>query len=369
MSKKKKTGQQKPDIPLLVFVFLWILLGFLILLGVSLTVSLKFYNNSWHFFIHQMLFGYLPGGLLFVIAYKINLAWLKKICLPVLLATLTFITLALMPKIGILLGGAKRWITLGPITFQPSEFLKLAFIIYLAAWLDKNRKVSKDTFQVFIPFLVILGIICALFIAQPDISTLGTIIAVTLIIYFTAGTPICHTIALLLIGAGGLAILIKSAPYRLGRLLVFLRPDLHPLGIGYQIKQSLIAVGSGGILGAGLGLSVQKAGFLPQPMTDSIFAIFAEEAGFVGTIFFVLLILVFAWRGFKIAKKCSDDFLRLTMIGITSWFVIQSFINIGAIIGILPLTGIPLPFVSYGSSHLIIELIAVGILLNISKKN
>lgn len=368
-AKNKKKSSSKPDMIMVGIVGLWIFLGFLILIGVSFTISQRFYSNPWHFVTHQLIFGYLPGIVLAILAYKMNLEWLKKFCLPALLAILFLMALVFLPATGTLLGGAKRWVSIGPISFQPSEFLKLAFIIYLAAWLAKQGSANKKSFlQLLVPLVAILGAICALLVAQPDISTLGVIVAVAVILYFLAETPFYHTLILFLLGSGGLAALIFSAPYRLNRFLVFLRPDTQPLGIGYQLQQSLISIGSGGLTGSGLGLSAQKAAFLPQPMTDTIFAVFAEEAGFIGAMLFILLVLVFAWRGFKIARNCSNDFFRLTAIGITSWLVVQSFINIGAVTGTLPVTGIPLPFISYGGSHLIASLIGIGILLNISKK-
>ncbi len=161
----------------------------------------------------------------------------------------------------------------------------------------------------------------------------------------------------------------QLAPYRVNRLLVFFNPGIDPMGIGYQLKQSLIAVGSGGITGVGLGMSIQKLGFLPQPISDSIFAVFSEEAGFVGSLFLIFLFLIFLWRGLKIAKETGNRFCQLTALGITSWIVIQAFVNIGAMIGILPLTGIPLPFIGYGGSALVTTLIGAGILLNISKNH
>jgi len=276
--------------------------------------------------------------------------------------------LVFIPKVGTFLGGAKRWISLGPFAFQPSEFLKLIFIVYLSAWLTKQRIKKNKLYQLFLPLVAILATICLLLIFQPDISTLVIIATVASIMYFSAETPFYQTGLLISAGIGGLAILIKMAPYRLNRFMVFLRPNIQPLGMGYQIKQSLIAIGSGGILGQGLGLSIQKFGFLPHPMTDTIFAVFSEETGFVGALILILLFLIFAWQGFKIAKKCSDTFLKLMAIGITSWIAIQAFVNMGAMVAILPLTGIPLPFISYGSSHLIVELIGVGILLNISRR-
>ncbi len=189
-----------------------------------------------------------------------------------------------------------------------------------------------------------------------------------LVMYFVASTPIWQTLSICLIAAGGLFALIKIAPYRLNRLLVFLKPATDPMGIGYQIKQALIAVGSGGIIGVGLGMSRQKFGFLPQSIGDSIFAIFSEETGFIGAFILVFLFATLAWRGFKIAKNCQDKFSQLLASGITFWIILQTFINIGSTVGILPLSGIPLPFISYGGTALVNELVAMGILLNISKQ-
>ena len=185
--------------------------------------------------------------------------------------------------------------------------------------------------------------------------------------YFLASTPIYHTILIFLIGVGGLSLLIKTSTYRFHRFITFLHPEIDPMGIGYQIKQALIAVGSGGIFGQGLGANLEKRSFLPHPMSDSIFAILAEETGFLGSFIIILLFLIFAWRGFYIGRKSEDKFSQLTALGITFWIVIQAFINIGVMLGILPLTGIPLPFFSYGGSALIAELIGIGILLNISQ--
>jgi len=354
---------KKPDFILLVSFLLLVVLGFIILAGVSITISQKNVGNSFYYLLHQIIFGFIPGGILGFLAYKINLQSLKKFCLPALLAILFLMILIFVPKIGTFLGGAKRWISLGPIAFQPSEFLKLIFIIYLAAWLAKHKQKDEKLLKTLAPLVAILVIISGLLIAQPDISTLVMISAITITMYFCAGTPLYHTGLLMLGGAAALGALIISAPYRINRLLVFIKPNFQPLGMGYQLKQSLIAIGSGVILGQGLGLSVQKFGFLPQAMTDTIFAVFAEETGFVGATILILLFLIFAWQGFKVAKRSSDLFFKLMAIGISSWIIVQALTNVGAITGILPLTGIPLPFISYGSSHLLVELIAVGILI------
>ncbi len=350
-------------------IILLVILGFVVLAGVSMTLSQRNFGHPFHYLLRQVTLGFIPGIILGFLAYKINLQFLKKISFPLFFAVLVLLALVLIPEIGVFRGGARRWLSLGPITFQPSEFLKLIFIVYLSAWLAKHKqkKEPNKPLRLFLLFLIMIIIISALLIAQPDISTLVVIIAVACIIYFVSGTPLYQTGILIFGGIGALAFLIKTAPYRLERLLTLIRPGTEILGSGFQIKQSLIAIGSGGMFGQGLGLSIQKFGFLPQPMTDTIFAVFAEETGFIGALILVLLFLIFAWQGFKVAKNSSDLFLKLLATGITSWIIIQAFINIGAIIGILPLTGIPLPFISYGSSHLLVELVGVGILLNVSK--
>ena len=230
-----------------------------------------------------------------------------------------------------------------------------------------SSKSALDLGQTFVAFLIVIVLTSLLLILQPNISTLGVIVAVGFLIYFLAGTPLWHSLLMVGTGIAALFALIKLAPYRINRWLVFLNPETDPLGIGYQIKQSLIAVGSGGILGLGLGMSRQKFGFLPQPATDSIFAIFSEETGFLGSIILISLFLVILWQGFKISSKVKDRFMQLCALGITCWISLQAFFNIGAMIGLLPLAGIPLPFISYGGSHIAAEMAGMGILLNISK--
>ena len=363
----------RPDYVLIGAVAILIILGILILASVSASFSQEKFGNTFYFFNHQLLLGLIPGIILAILGFRIPLTFIKKWAPIFLLINLIFLAMVFLPQIGLQAGGAARWLNLGFFSFQPSEFLKLTFILYLASWLSArtekiNIKKSKKEFsQTLIAFLMAIGFISLLLIFQPDISTLGIIILIAALVYFWAGTPLWHSILIFLIGIGGLYSLIKLAPYRANRLLVFLKPETDPLGIGYQIKQALIAIGSGGILGLGLGMSYQKFGFLPQSISDSIFAIFAEETGFVGSLILISLFLIFLWQGVKIAKISPDKFSQLVCLGITSWIVIQGFINIGSMIGILPLTGTPLPFISYGGSHLIAELIGVGILLNISK--
>ena len=377
---------KKPDYYLFLTVVFLIILGILILASVSSSVSQEEFGNPFQFLGHQIIYGLIPGIFLAWLFFKFPLVHLKKFILPVLLANLIFLGLVFAPKIGVSIRGATRWISLGPISFQPSEFLKITFILYLASWLstrasfskEGNSRSKKKNFsyagaihqrKTLIAFFIILGLVSLFLVLQPDVSTLGTIAIVALIMYFLAGAPLWHIFSIILIGIAGLFTLIKIAPYRMNRFLIFLQPELYPQGIGYHLQQSLIAIGSGGIRGLGPGLSRQRFGFLPGAMADSIFSIFAEEWGFIGAFLLILLFLIFLVLGFKISRNAKDRFLQLAGFGITSWIVIQAFINIGAMIRIVPLTGIPLPFISYGGSAIVVELIGVGILLNISKQS
>jgi cell division protein FtsW len=365
MFKIKKTNS--PDYILLGITFSLLALGILILASVSAPFSQQRFGNTYHFLNHQLIYGLLPGLILGFLAFKINLSLIKKWAPWLLLGNLLFLGMVFIPGIGLKVESATRWVSLGPISFQPSEFLKITFILYLAAWFASREKKEKSSGQTFLIFIIIFGLISATLILQPDVSTLAIIFSIAALIYFTSNTPILHTVLIFFSGTIGLLLLIKTAFYRLNRFLVFLNPDIEPMGIGYQLKQSLFAIGSGGIFGVGLGMSMQKLGFLPQPISDSIFAVFSEETGFIGSSFLIFLFLLFLWRGFKISKEAKSKFYQITAFGITSWIVIQAFVNIGAMIGVLPLTGVPLPLVSYGGSALTSNLIGIGILLNISR--
>jgi len=372
MRIKKK---QKFDYMLAVVVAVLVILGILVLASVSATFSQEKFGRTTYYLFHQMICGLVFGIILGFVAFKIKLSTLKKWAWLFILINLIFMALVFIPRLGIVAGGAPRWMNLGFVSFQPSEFLKLTFIFYLSAWLANRtekksfKKTKKELKFTLIPFLVIIGIIAILLTKQSDVSTLGMIILIAALMYFSANTPLWHSALIILISSVGFLVLVKIAPYRTMRLRVLLGSIKDPMGIGYQIEQSLIAIGSGGILGLGLGTSIQRFGFIPQTMSDSIFAVFAEETGFIGSLVLIFLFLVLLWRGFRISKRSPDKFSQLFAIGISSWICIQAFINIGAMIGILPLTGIPLPFISYGGSHMVAELIGIGILLNISKSS
>lgn len=321
-----------------------------------------------YYFLKQQLFGLGVGMMFLCILQHIRYKVWQRFVVPIFLIAIVLLILVFIPGIGTTVYGAARWVELGPLSFQPSEVMKFAIILYLAAWFSsKGRAKTSDFFEGLVPFLALLSIVGFLIIKQPDTGTLGLIFLIALSIFFASGANLLHIVSLIGAGFVFLFILIKMAPYRMQRFLVFMNPDHDPMGIGYQMTQALLALGSGGLFGVGLGQSRQKFNYLPEPVTDSIFAVLGEELGLIGTVTVVALFLFIAWRGLRIAAAAPDEFGRLLAIGIVSWIVFQAFINISAITGLIPLTGIPLPFISYGGTSLAVLLAAVGILLNISK--
>ena len=362
--------KKHPDHILASIILIFLILGILVLYSVSAPISLERFGTSFYYLKRQLLLGFLPGIILGFFFYQVPLNSLKKMTPFFFFLNLLFLAMVFLPKIGLEIGGARRWVLLGPISFQPSEFLKISFIMYLGAWLSKSPSEKGKLSEKIriLAFLIIIGLVIVNLIFQPDFSTMAMIVAIGILMFFSGKTPLWATILILLFVFSSFIFLLHFAPYRLARVKVFLNPEIDPLGIGYQLRQSLIAVGSGGTFGLGLGMSHQKLGFLPHPLADSIFSIFAEETGFLGSLIFIFLFLIFFWRGIEISKNCQNNFLKLVALGISSWILLQSFWHIGSLIGILPLTGIPLPFFSYGASHLITELAGMGILLNISKQ-
>ncbi len=353
-------------------------ISFLALL--SAPASLQKFGNTNYYLFHQLLFGLLPAIILGFAAYKISLNFLKKYAFWLVLFNLLTLFLVFLPKIGVKIGGASRWLGFGNLTLQPSEFLKITAILYLSAWIASRLSEAKagdwksnakkgyhNIIYIFVPFIIFLGLITTALYLQRDASTLGIITITLLALYFSAKTPLWHTLLIVAAGASSLLFMIKFEPYRLDRWLIFLHPDADPMGKGFQLRQSLISLGSGGIFGRGLGMSTQKFGFLPQAMSDSIFAIIGEELGIIGSVSLIAVFILFFWLGIKIAKKSNDRFARMTAIGIVVWITLQAFVNMASVVGIFPLAGIPLPFFSYGGSHLTVEMIGVGLLLNISK--
>lgn len=361
--------RQPPDLLLLCICGLLVSSGVLILASVSSSFSLERTGNSFTFLNRQLLFGLVPGLVLGGAAFFAPLSLFKRWSFPFLLFSIFLLALVFMPGLGADIRGAQRWIFVGSFSFQPAELLKLALILYIASWLASRASLRKQTFKkTFLPFVAVMTVVSIFLVLQRDVGTLAVVAATGLAMYFLASTPVWHTFVFAGFGIVAFALLITLEPYRWARLKVFLDPSLDPLGKGYQVKQALIGIGSGGLLGTGLGLSFQKFGSLPAPISDSIFAVFAEEVGFVGSFVLILLFVAFVWRALVCAKRAPDVFASLTAAGIGVWIFLQTSVHIGANLGLLPLTGIPLPFVSHGGSALVSELIALGILLNISKQ-
>lgn len=353
----------KPDKGLIIVVFCLLILGLIILFNASFDVSQKNKGNTYYYFLHQLLYGGGVGIIVFLVTQKINYKIWKKFSLIIFFISLILLVLVFVPGLGYGRDGVQRWLDFKIVSFQPSEFLKLAFVIYLAAFFAKKR----THFNSLIPFLAIVAVIGGIMAFQSDASTLGLIVILGLIIYFLSGAKFYQWATIVFCYAVAFFGLIKFFPHRMARIVAFFNPGIDPQGISYQINQALIGIGSGGLFGVGLGHSQQKYSYLPEPMGDSIFAIVAEEVGFAGILVLIILFLILAFKGLRIAKRARDDFGKLLAVGITSWIVIQAFINITAITGLIPMTGIPLPFISYGGSALVVTMAGAGILVNISK--
>lgn len=366
--KKIQNNSHRLDSKLLFTVFALLAIGLLAIASAGIFYAETRFNDDYFFFKRQLVYGILPGIIALYFFQRTDYHRWQKIVVPLFLLNIVLLILVFVPGVGAKIYGASRWVQIGPLSFQPSEMTKLAVILYLAAWfVGKGKAKVEDIVEGLIPFLAIFGLIAFLIMKQPDTGTLGVIFLISMAIFFAAGAKIAHLGMLFMGGVMALGVLIQLAPYRLQRFLVFLNPDLDPQGVGYHVSQALLAIGSGGLFGLGLGHSRQKFNYLPEPVTDSIFAIFSEEWGFIGALVVISLFVFLAFRGLRIAKNASDEFGMLVAIGIVMWITAQAFINIAAISGLIPLTGIPLPFISYGGTSLVFLMAGIGILLNISR--
>ncbi len=353
--------------PFLVWVGVLVVAGFFIFMSASLGElaknEIKFSNVAFN----QVFYGLFLGSLACLFFARIDYHVWKKSSFIFFIGSVILTLLVFAPKIGLEHGGAKRWIDLGFITFQPAEFLKIAFIAYFAAWLSGLKNKVGTLSWGLLPFLIFLGILGTILLAQPDTDTFAVTIFAALSMYIAAGAKWRHVLAVLLIGAAILAVLAFTRPYIMQRIKSMLDPAANNQTSGYQLNQSLIAVGSGQVWGRGFGQSIQKFSYLPEPIGDSVFAVAAEEFGFAGALTIIGMFVMFSLEGLKIASRAPDDFGRLLALGIVILIVSQAMINVGGMIGVLPLTGITLPFVSHGGTALFINLIEVGIMMNISR--
>ncbi|MFP4015655.1 MAG: stage V sporulation protein E [Halanaerobiales bacterium] len=360
-------AKQAPDYILFFVVITLMAIGLIMILSASSIRALADYNDSFYLFKHQLVWSLVGIGAMLVFM-NIDYHLYQKHAMLVLLIIMIALVLVLIPGIGRVAGGSRRWINLGPIGIQPSELAKLGLVIYLSAYFAKKGERIKSFTGGLLPPLIILGVIFLLILMEPDLGTAVSIAGTFFIMIFAAGANGSHLFLLVLASIPMLGFFIYSEPYRKERFLAFLNPWADPLDTGYHIIQSLLALGSGGVFGVGLGQSKQKFLYLPEPGTDFIFAVLGEELGLIGTLLVLLLFFFFAWRGLKIASSVPDMFGSMMAVGITAMVIIQAMINIGVVTSSMPVTGITLPFISYGGTSLVIMLSAVGILLNISRQ-
>jgi cell division protein FtsW len=349
------------DLILVVSVLFLTFFGLFMIYDASSFVAFRDFSDKYHF-VKDQIFWIILGLAAFAFFSHFNYHRLYNLALPILLVGIGLLVAVFIPGLGVKVLGASRWINLRFTTLQPSEFIKISLAIYLAAWFSKKEKGRIWS------FLMLLGLIIFLVILEPDMGTAAIILAEGIVLYFLSGARSIYFAILTPILAVGGFLFAKLEPYRAARLSAYLNFNQDVSGSSYHVRQILIALGSGGLTGVGLGNSLQKYAYLPENTTDSIFAIIAEELGFIGAVFIILVFVVIIWRGFYIAMNSKDPFGKLLAGGITTFLAMQIIVNLAAQTALLPLTGIPLPFISYGGSALIINLTAVGILLNIARQ-
>lgn len=370
------TSWHEPNYALIGLIIVLVIFGLIMLSSASSVSGFEKFGDPYYFIKRQILYGVCLGLPALWLLSKIDYHLWKRAAVPLMAINIILLIMLLIPGIGVKLLGAQRWINIGGILFQPSELVKLTFLLYLGVWLEARAKTIHDAATGFIPFIIMVTFLVFMIAGvQKDLGTMVVIGVIAVVSYFVAGAPWKH-LAMIFAGAlGGLLVLIKILPlfipsfsYRAHRLTVFLNPDVDPLGIGFHINQALLAIGSGGLLGLGLGHSRQKFNYLPEVMTDSIFAVVGEEMGFVIAICVVLLYLGIMLQGYKVAKLAPDTFGKIVAIGITTWITFQAVVNIMSMLALVPVTGIPLPLVSYGSTSTATLLASLGILINISRQ-
>jgi cell division protein FtsW len=343
-----------------------VLLGLVMVLSASSVRAFQEYGTSFVFFVRQLVYAAVGLAAFLLTARMRHTAW-QRLCFPLLLLTVGLLVLVLMPGIGTVAGGSARWIRLGPVTVQPSEIAKVAVIAFAATLLARRFRRIGDLRTLLLPLAPVVGLVCGLILLQPDMGTGVIVVTTVFVLLFVAGARLKH----LIVGGAGLGMagfgLMYVEGYRWARFVSFLDPWADPHGNGYQTIQSLIALTSGGPFGVGLGASRQKWDYVPNAHTDFIFAIVGEELGLVGALLVVMLLGALVYAGTKIAVRAPDAFGRLLAAGIVGWFGFQAVINLGAVTGLLPITGVPLPFVSYGGSALVVSMAAVGMLVSVAR--
>ncbi|ANY69949.1 stage V sporulation protein E [Paenibacillus sp. BIHB 4019] len=359
-------ARSAPDVWMIVSIALILAIGIIMVYSASAVLAFHEFGDRYYYVKRQLLFAGL-GACALIFTMNMNYLVWRKWAKIALIICFVLLIIVLIPGVGVVRGGARSWLGISSFGIQPSEFMKLAMILFLAKWLSEKQQTITLFVKGLLPPLGMALLAFGLIMLQPDLGSGAVMVAASLLLIFTAGAQLKHLGLLALAGMAGLVGLILAAPYRLQRISGFLDPWADPLGSGYQIIQSLYAIGPGGLVGLGLGMSRQKFSYLPEPQTDFIFSIVAEELGFIGGSALIVLFMIVVWRGIRTAIYAPDTFGSLLAVGITSIIGVQVLINIGVVIGMMPVTGITLPLVSYGGSSLTLLLTSLGILLNISR--
>ena len=342
--------------------------GLAMLASASSDLGKQLFNNSYYYLEHQLVFGLGIGIVGFLVGYFVPYYKFKNVAFVLLLISMAALIMVFTP-LGTAASGSTRWLRFGPLSFQPAELMKLTYVLYLAAWLSNSKKRTTDFQTGLLPFAIISGIIAVLLVMQPATSTVAILIGTGLIVYFVSGAPVKYILGIIGVAVAAVVLLIFITPYRMARITGFLHPTQNLQGQNYQVNQSLIAIGSGGLWGVGYGQSATKDSYLPTPIDDSIFAVVAEELGFIGAGCLVALFAIVTFRMFWLAKHAGDPFGRLILIGFGTVIALQAFVNMASISGIIPLTGVPLPFVSYGGTALAVFITMSGVALNVTRYN
>ena len=358
---------ERVDKPLFFTVVILLISGLIIFgsaaLGVLASNEVKFFA----ILKTQLIYALIGGGVALYLGVVIPYTFYKKYAYFIFGAALFVTSLVFVPALSVYHGGAHRWIDIGPLSLQPSEALKFALVIFVAYWCSSYRNLFKNWKYGFLPYFLAVGIVTVIMLLQPDFGTYMVIVGASFITYFVGGARKKHIHYLVVAGVIGFLLLITLRPYMLERVKTFFNNTHDVRGSSWQLNQSLIALGGGGLMGRGLGQSVQKFNYLPEPIGDSIFAVLGEELGFFGSMYLILLYAIVSVRGYIIAKTAGDQFGRLLATGIVSIILIQTTLNVGSMLGILPLTGVPLPLISHGGTALMVALFELGVLLNISQ--
>ncbi|AFH64506.2 stage V sporulation protein E [Paenibacillus mucilaginosus] len=359
-------ARSSPDMLLLGSTLVLLVIGVVMVFSASAVLAFREFGDSMYYLKRQALFAGL-GVAAMVFTMNTDYWIWKKYAKIALIVCFVLLVAVLVPGIGVVRGGARSWLGIGSFGIQPSEFMKMGMIIFLSKWLSERQNTITLFAKGLMPPLGLVGLAFGMIMLQPDLGTGAVLVGASLLIIYVAGARLLHLSYLGMVGVAGLVGLIIAAPYRLKRITAFLDPWADPLGAGYQSIQSLYAIGPGGLVGLGLGMSRQKYSYLPEPQTDFIFSIIAEELGFIGGTFVLLLFTLLVWRGMRTAITAPDTFGSLLATGIVGMVAVQVIINIGVVIGMFPVTGITLPLISAGGSSLTLMLTSLGVLLNISR--